>query len=661
MKKISAKSIQSQLILYFTIAILTPTIITSVIGTKLIYNQVITRAENKSISDLNSAREIYRNKISQVEYVTRLTAARSLIIASLIERNSDTLQQELNRTMTSEKLDVFTIIDNNGIVIGRGRNPFNKNDTLLSDMFVDKALSTGETVTGTDIVSVQELSKESYELVERSHTVILSTPKAKETGKIEETSGMMLKAAVPVFDKNHNVIGVLLGGILLNRNFDIVNKITEVVHEREVYNGHETGTVTIFQNDFRIATNVKNEDGSYAISTLVSEDVYNKVVLDGERWVGNAFVVNNWYMSAYEPIRDINNRIIGILYVGILKEPFNDLLRNAILTFVGIAIGVILIIIFVAILLTRKISTPLKKLENFAKKVEEGNYKPDFSIRAPREIENLAYSFNHMAKELEIEKKELENWANTLEIKVEQRSEELKKIHEQLFRSEKLASLGKLAAGVAHEINNPLTGVLTNASLLLEDLEDGDPRREDVQVIVSETIRCREIVKRLLDFARQTKPQKRLTNINNLINNIILLVRNQTSFRNIVIEKNLDENLPEILADLDQVQQVFINLIINASEAMTKGGNLEIETKPDNTGNYIIVIFKDNGPGIPEHMKAKIFDPFFTTKEQGTGLGLSISYGIIERHGGKINLETKPGEGTTFTIFLPVDQEDEGD
>ncbi len=661
MKKLSTKSIQSQLILYFTIAILTPTIITSVIGTKLIYNQVINRAENKSISDLNSAREIYSNKISQIEYVTRLTAARSLIIASLIERNSDTLRQELTATMTSEKLDIFTIVDKNGIVISRGRNAFNEGDTLLSDKFIDKVLHTGETVTGTDLVPIEELGKESYELVERSHTNILPTPKSKVTGKNEETSGMMLKAAVPVFDRNKNVVGVLMGGILLNRNFEIVNKITEVIHEREIYKGQEIGTVTIFQDDFRIATNVKNEDGSYAISTLVSEEVYDAVILNGERWVGDAFVVNNWYISAYEPIRDIDNRIIGIMFVGILKQPFSDLLRNTILTFLGIAIGVILIIIVVAILLTRKISTPLKKLEIFAKNVEEGDYKPDFTIKAPREIENLAYSFNHMAKELDKEKKELENWANTLELKVEQRSEELKKIHEQLFRSEKLASLGKLAAGVAHEINNPLTGVLTNASLLLEDLEEGDPRREDVEVIVSETIRCREIVKRLLDFARQTKPQKKITNINNLINNIILLVRNQTSFRNIVIDKNLDENLPEVMADLDQIQQVFINLIINASEAMTKGGKLDVESKLDKSGEYIEVIFKDNGPGIPNHIKARIFDPFFTTKEQGTGLGLSISYGIIERHGGKINLETKQGEGTTFTIYLPIKAEEEGE
>ena len=159
----------------------------------------------------------------------------------------------------------------------------------------------------------------------------------------------------------------------------------------------------------------------------------------------------------------------------------------------------------------------MQRLEEVAKKIENGDYRSDFSIKAPREIENLANSLNRMAKELENEKHELENWANKLEIKVNERTDELNKIHDQLFRSEKLASIGKLAAGVAHEINNPLTGVLTNSSLLLEDLEDSDPKKEDVQVIVNETIRCREIVKRLLDFARQTKPQKKMANINQII------------------------------------------------------------------------------------------------------------------------------------------------
>lgn len=661
MKKLSTKSIQSQIILYFTIAILTPTIIISVIGTKLIYNLIINRAETKSLSDLNSAREIYRNKLAQVESIARLTAARSFIISSVIGNDADTLQKELQKTLQSENLDIFTMVDRNGNVICRGRNPFNRGDNLLNDKFVDKAINLKQIVTGTDIVPSNELAKESFELVDKATMNIIPTPKSKPRNEKLETSGMVLKTAVPLFDRNKNVIGVLIGGVLLNRNYEIVKKITEVVHEGEIYKGQETGTATIFQNDLRISTNVKNEDGTYAVSTLVSEEVYNQVLLEGTRWVGEAFVVNTWYISAYEPIRDIDNKIIGILYVGILKQPFDDLLRNTILTFIGVAIGVIIIIILVAILMAKKISAPLKKLEEAAKKIESGDYKASFSIKAPSEIENLSISLNQMAKELENEKRELENWTETLETKVEERTDQLKRINEQLFRSEKLASLGKLAAGVAHEINNPLTGVLTNSSLLLEDLEEGDPRRDDVQVIVNETIRCREIVKRLLDFARQTKPQKKLTNINSLIENIILLVRNQASFRNITIEKSLDENIPLIMADLDQIQQVFINLILNASEAMAKGGTLFITSRFSKNGDFIEVEFKDTGCGISAKDRAKIFDPFYTTKEHGTGLGLSISYGIIERHGGNITVESTEGAGTTFIIHLPVNAEEEGE
>ena len=270
MKKIHTKSIQSQLILYFTIAVLTPTIIISIIGTKLIYNQIITRAENKSISDLNSAREIYNNKITQIEGIARLTAARSFIISSLIDRNSDTLQKELQYTLLNEKLDVLTMTDKNGNVICRGRNAFNKGDNLLEDKFIKKVLETGNTISGTDIVPREELMKESYELVDKATMEIKQTPKSRPRENKQETSGMMIKAAVPVFDKNKNVVGVLLGGVLLNRNYDIVDKIKEVVHEKEVYEGRDIGTATIFQKDLRISTNVKNEDGTYAISTLLT-------------------------------------------------------------------------------------------------------------------------------------------------------------------------------------------------------------------------------------------------------------------------------------------------------------------------------------------------------------------------------------------------------
>jgi two-component system, NtrC family, sensor kinase len=657
MKKVIVKSIQNYLIKYFSISILIPTIILSIIGTKIIYNQVINRAEMKTISDLNSAKEIYENKISYIEVVTRITTLRGFIISSLIDNNADTLQKELQQTMITEKLDIFTMVNSKGVVICRGRKSSLRGDTLLYDNFVKKVLSTQEPVSGTDVISSKELEKESRELVEKANMKIIPTAKSKPRKDTVETNGMILKSAVPVFDRNKKLVGVLIAGVLLNKNHEIVHKIKEIVHEKEIYKGKEIGTETIFYKDLRISTNVKNLDGSFAIGTLVSEEVHKQTLEKGERWIGDAFVVNAWYISAYEPIKDIEGNIIGMLYVGLLKQPFNDILASTVLIFLGVAVIVLVIIYFVAIMLSSRITTPLRKLEEVAKKFTDGDYKSGFSIkRAPREVENLAIALNHMAEEVENEKKELEEWADKMEYKVQERTSELKKIHGQLFRSEKLASIGKLAAGVAHEINNPLTGILTNASLLLEDLKDGDSKKDDVQVIVNETIRCREIVKRLLDFARQTKPQKSLTNINTLIDNIVLLVRNQASFRNVNIERNLVDNIPEIMTDKDQIQQVFINFILNASDAMPNGGEIKISSRVIENSEYVEVRIMDTGLGISEENKHKIFDPFFTTKENGTGLGLSISYGIVEQHGGTINLESELGKGTTFIVLLPIKQ-----
>lgn len=654
MKKISVKSIQSQLILYFTIAILVPAGITCVVGMMLIQNQIITRAETKTLSDLNSAREIYRNKISHIESITRLTAVRSLIVGALVDGDRAFLQNDLSKTLRRERLDVLTIVNKDGNVICRGRNQDVFGDNLLGDRFVARAIKTRQLVAGTDIVSRNQLLNESAELAGQAFMEFTVTPKTRLKEDKQETSGMMLKAAVPIFDDKGDFLGVLLGGVLLNRNYEIVDKIKEVVHEKEIYKGQEIGTATIFQNDLRVSTNVRNADGTRAIATLVSEEVYDAVLKEGRRFVGEAFVVNAWYIAAYKPIRDIDQNIIGILYVGVLKQPFDDILRNTLITFLGIALVGIVLIILVAVKQSKRISQPLQKLEQIAEKIAEGNFKYEFVVKAPREIEHLASSLDRMAKELEKEKHELEEWGSTLEKKVQERTEEIRRIHSQLFRSEKLASLGKLAAGVAHEINNPLTGILTNSSLLLEDLDKEDPRWEDVDIIVKETIRCREIVKRLLDFARQTKPQKKLANINALIENIILLVRNQTSFRNIEIEKKLDAGIPEILADTDQIQQVFINIILNAAEAMTKAGTLVIRSTVSSDGDFIKISLTDTGPGIPEANRERIFDPFFTTKEHGTGLGLSISYGIVEQHGGTISVESAMGKGSTFTIELPT-------
>ncbi len=230
----------------------------------------------------------------------------------------------------------------------------------------------------------------------------------------------------------------------------------------------------------------------------------------------------------------------------------------------------------------------------------------------------------------------------------------LKETHLQLASSEKLASLGKLAAGIAHEINNPLGGILIYASLLIEDLPEDDPRRQDLTRIVQEAGRCKEIVKSLLEFARQSEPKMEPVDINRAITDGLFFLENQALFHNIQIVKNLDPALPFARGNGSQLKQVFMNITVNAAEAMHGSGTLTISTAFSSERKIITIEFADTGEGIPEENLSRIFDPFFTTKDvgKGTGLGLSTAYGIIEGHGSKIDVKSKIGEGTIFTIEL---------
>ena len=234
----------------------------------------------------------------------------------------------------------------------------------------------------------------------------------------------------------------------------------------------------------------------------------------------------------------------------------------------------------------------------------------------------------------------------------------LQETHLQLVSSEKMASLGKLAAGIAHEINNPLGGILIYASLMAEDLPEQDPKRGDLARIVQEASRCKEIVKSLLEFARQTEPRMEPTDINRAITDGLFFLENQALFHNIHIIKNLDPLLPFIQGNASQLKQVLINIIVNAAEAMHGSGTLTITTYPSPDRKWVFMEFTDTGEGIPEENFTRIFDPFFTTKEigKGTGLGLATSYGIVEDHGGKISVKSKVGQGTTFTIELPASE-----
>lgn len=227
-----------------------------------------------------------------------------------------------------------------------------------------------------------------------------------------------------------------------------------------------------------------------------------------------------------------------------------------------------------------------------------------------------------------------------------------------MMQQEKLISIGRLSAGVAHEINNPLTTILTTAMLAQEDLEASHPLYEELDTISKETIRCRKIVTSLLDFARQSTPEKKEIALNDVVSESLLLTKKQAAFNDVTVSQDLGDDIPFMLLDKGQIQQALINLLINALEATSAGGRVNVTTRFDSPDNSVLIDIEDNGVGMTEETIGRIFDPFYTNKDTGTGLGLAITHGIIEQHDGAISVKSKPGEGTVFIIRLPVNHGD---
>ncbi|HEX9024659.1 MAG TPA: ATP-binding protein [Geobacteraceae bacterium] len=351
-----------------------------------------------------------------------------------------------------------------------------------------------------------------------------------------------------------------------------------------------------------------------------------------------------------------NQPVLGFLEMTVSLDKMQMLLseyRTRIITMTFFLVAMVWL--GITFYMQKLVNIPVKQLLLHAREVGSGNLNTSVKISAQDEMGTLALVINEMTSALKKSHDQLEEWGRTLEKKVMERTQELERIQAQLIRSEKLASLGELVAGIAHEINNPLTGILVFSSLISNDKRLDPALKGDLATVIQETERCATIVKGLLDFSRETVPQKSWTSINDIIDASLALVKNQAQFHNIEIIRDYSAEIPAILADPHQIEQVFINILLNASHAMEEGGILRIVTKLCQEHGGVMIRIADTGCGIPEENLSKIFDPFFTTKKlKGTGLGLSVSYGIINSHGGIIEVESTVGVGTAFIIHLPI-------
>jgi len=380
---------------------------------------------------------------------------------------------------------------------------------------------------------------------------------------------------------------------------------------------------------------------------------------NGEMVLGVTKEVNNRdsCSTAACHIHANDSSVLGILDVQVSLASLQAAVRTYRMSVLGFTFVLIILLgTCLAFLTHRYVNDPVKELLTYTGRLARGELNVRIHAKHQDELGELAEAFDDMAEHLKQAQKELKDWGNTLESKVEERTAELRAIQSQLVQSAKLASLGELVAGIAHEINNPLTGILMFSSMTASHPLLDPILKPDLELITGETQRCAKIVQGLLDFSRASIPEKKSESIHAIIERTLSFLEQQTIFQNLEIIRQFDPLLPDIPVDREQLSQVFINMMINACQAMPEGGTLSIATGRTEQSASVFIELTDTGTGIsPAHLE-KIFDPFFSTKDRkGTGLGLSISYGIIRNHGGRIEVRSRLKQGTTFTIVLPME------
>ena len=563
----------------------------------------------------------------------------------------------LNDFLTSEKdalgLDFLSIVQPTSI------------DEHMQKWPVVQSALTGTARTAVDLFEADDLLMIDVALAEQAELILIPTEAAVPSDKVAETRGMMIHTAAPVSINGSQ--RVLVGGILLNRNLDFIDTINTLVYQRKNTAEDPRGTATLFLEDVRISTNVRLFENVRALGTRVSAEVRSAVLDQGQTWLDRAFVVNDWYISGYLPIYDSFDQRIGMLYVGFLEEPFRLVKRDAIAMMWIAFIGVLIVFIPVFLRLAGGIFSPLERMTKTMRRVETGDLTARNNLnRTGGEIAEVSHHLDHLLDQVQERDKQLRDWADGLNVRVEERTAQLQEANQklettykQLVMSEKLASIGEITAGVAHEINNPVAVIQGNVDVVRLTLgEQAEPVKTELDLIDRQIMRIGGIVGKLLQFARPSDYGKfeEYVNLRDVTQDSLGLVDHVYASKDIDVKLEFSD-VPDVKIDPSELQQVIINLIINAVQAMDGKGILTIQSHllERDGKNGVCLTFHDSGPGISKDTINTIFDPFFTTKRaKGTGLGLSISQTIIQTAGGIITADNHPEGGALMSIWLPT-------
>jgi two-component system NtrC family sensor kinase len=590
--------------------------------------------------------------------------------------NTKSIRQQIEQLKKENSFSYIHLIDNNGRLID-GYN-INATSSYTRHSSALELARNGEASSGIEIFSSSDLDHDN--LADQVRLPLIETPRARPTDKLVEDRGMMIRALYPVIGADAEVLAILDAGVLLNGNFMFVDVIRDLVYGPGSLRSGSIGTVTVFLDDVRITTNVPIRPGERALGTRVSNEVRTNVLDQGHTWIARAFVVNDWYISSYEPIIDVDGNRVGMLYAGFLEAPFRQALFNALIVLVLLFFVLMGLTALVAVKGAKSIFKPLELMSSVVQATRKGEEKRIGKIISKDEIGSLANEFDSMLDLLNERKLLIQNWADELEEKVEERTSELKlknkelintiqvlrKTRQKLVIAEKLAALGELTAGVAHEINNPTAVMLGNLDVIVAEMGSSlEPVQDEIDLVVNQIYRIKDITNNLLQYARPDAYAGYMSDIdvNAVIEETLKLVQHLRSSADHKIELSFKSTL-WVNINQQELQQVLVNLISNAIHALPeKNGLISIRTS-DLQDKGVQIVIQDNGYGMNENIVSKAFNPFYTTKDQGegTGLGLSISYGLVRRYGGNIEVASTLNVGTEFVVTLycnPVMIEDE--
>ena len=645
-------------------------------------------------SDLAVAHGYFERVLGEVAASTGAVADSQALHAALSAVNRASLGAEVNpadaaslpalmaRFKQREGLDFVRLRDGAGRLLA---TDFERADEGGADgagpPWQPPPASSGRATASIEVLAPAEQGLLAPALRQRVAVPLLATRNAQPSDRLQEDRAMVVRATAPVLAADGQVLAWVQAGLLLNRNLPFIDHINAIVYPQGALPFGSQGTATLFLDDVRISTNVRLFDGSAgggvagvaaaagggeqrAIGTRVSRAVRDAVLGRGETWLDRAFVVNDWYVSGYQPLADSAGRRVGMLYVGYLERPFT-LLKYSVLAGIGaVFFGVMILASLLVLRWARLIFRPIEQMAQTMRQVEGGALASRVGpVASADEIGALAGHLDHLLDTIADKTQALQRWNAELDAKVADRTQALEAAQQQLRRTEKMAAVGQLTASIAHEVNNPIAVIQGNLYLMRELLgPQAQPVLAELKLVDEQIERMRLIVTQLLQFARPNEfagyveavPPARA------LEDCLVLTGHLLSRTRITIARDFRTGR-QAMINRQELQQVLVNLMVNAIQAMPEGGVLTLATADWTAADGrpgVRIELADTGPGLAEALIGELFKPFVTRKQDGTGLGLWISRSIVERYGGDIKARNRPvaqGSGAVMAVLLPCD------